>query len=755
MTKNSNNKKAHAFKRAAAFITAALMAALVFTGCPHKPKEEPKPTTPKYKVTFAVEGGNGTIKAEADGKEINTGTEVEEGKTVTFTATANSNYELEKWTLDGKEENGTAPTYELKVAKEVTVKVFFKEKTATPKKHKVTLENTIGGNITVSPALPENGMAAENTELTFTATANSGYKFVKWQCNGTDSGTESVYKHKVTQAIQIKAVFAVDNPALITKHTVTVTSPVNGTVSSNPVIPSDKQVPDGTEITFTATANSGYKFVKWQCNGTDTGVTAAVYTHKVTQDVSITAVFKQDEPTGTGEKIFIEYDTDKISVWTKDADNNLKEIPSGTEVAAGTWFCFDFDEEKFPENEVLDKWFVNTKVLDGDVYTVNAADTIVKDGKKVITVTYTTRPAEQIKIKFDETKIKVFVLGNDGYFSSINTDTPVYERKQLSLEEKNLPEGQQVDKWKVNTKELDRRWYTIDPADAVTEGSNKVITVTYTLKPAEQIKIKFDETKIKVFVLGNDGYFSSINTGTPVYEGRSIWFDLLVSLPEGEQFDTWLVNTKDVFLNQYTVKAADASEEGGQKVIEVTYKTKPGVNPVTLKFDPTLVNVYPAKLANSLNFGATVYEGTNLSLCDRLPDGTEVDKWFINSTEHDNGYIYYVNPADYVTENGKKVLRIRFTVKNPQELTVQFNPAEIECKAVNGAEITPIGPGYKGPAYTYVILKAKVPSGKSVKHWKINGSIVHGSDGATELEGQANPTKADAGGVINISVVFE
>ena len=664
MTKNSNNKKAHAFKRAAAFITAALMAALVFTGCPHKPKEEPKPTTPKYKVTFAVEGGNGTIKAEADGKEINTGTEVEEGKTVTFTATANSNYELEKWTLDGKEENGTAPTYELKVAKEVTVKVFFKEKTATPKKHKVTLENTIGGNITVSPALPENGMAAENTELTFTATANSGYKFVKWQCNGTDSGTESVYKHKVTQAIQIKAVFAVDNPALITKHTVTVTSPVNGTVSSNPVIPSDKQVPDGTEITFTATANSGYKFVKWQCNGTDTGVTAAVYTHKVTQDVSITAVFKQDEPTGTGEKIFIEYDTDKISVWTKDADNNLKEIPSGTEVAAGTWFCFDFDEEKFPENEVLDKWFVNTKVLDGDVYTVNAADTIVKDGKKVITVTYTTRPAEQIKIKFDETKIKVFVLGNDGYFSSINT-------------------------------------------------------------------------------------------GTPVYEGRSIWFDLLVSLPEGEQFDTWLVNTKDVFLNQYTVKAADASEEGGQKVIEVTYKTKPGVNPVTLKFDPTLVNVYPAKLANSLNFGATVYEGTNLSLCDRLPDGTEVDKWFINSTEHDNGYIYYVNPADYVTENGKKVLRIRFTVKNPQELTVQFNPAEIECKAVNGAEITPIGPGYKGPAYTYVILKAKVPSGKSVKHWKINGSIVHGSDGATELEGQANPTKADAGGVINISVVFE
>ena len=490
MTKFKTNKKAQAFKRAAALIIAALMAALVFTGCP----QTPKPTTPKYKVTFGVEGGNGTIKAEEDGKEINTGTEVEAGKTVTFTATA----------------------------------------------------------------------------------------------------------------------------------------------------------------------NSGYKFVKWQCNGTDTGVTSTVYTHKVTQDVSITAVFKQDEPTGTEEKILIEYDAGKIVVWTKDADNKWKKIPSGTEVAAGTWL--ELNDIILPENEVPDKWKVNTKVLDCNEYTVNAADAIVKDGKKVI-------------------------------------------------------------------------------------------TVTYTIRPAEQIKIKFDETKIKVRLRGSDGNSSPITTGTPVYEGREIWFELLVSLPEGEQFDTWLVNTKDVFFsNTYKVKAADASEEGGQKVIEVTYKTKPGVNPVTLKFDPTLVNVSYSQITQNLNFGDTVYEGTRLYIYHYY--STEVDKWFINSTEHEENDLYYVKPADYVTENGKKVLRIRFTVKNPQELTVQFNPAEIECKAVNGAEITPISPGYKGPAYTYVILKAIVPSGKSIKHWEINGNKVPGSDGAAELERQANPNVA-SGGVINISVIFE
>lgn len=490
MTKFKTNKKAQTFKRAAALIIAALMAALVFTGCP----QTPKPTTPKYKVTFGVEGGNGTIKAEADGKEINTGTEVEAGKTVTFTATA----------------------------------------------------------------------------------------------------------------------------------------------------------------------NSGYKFVKWLCNGSDTGVTATVYTHKVTQDVSITAVFKQDEPTGTGEKILIEYDAGKIVVWTKDADNEWKKILSGTEVAAGTWL--DFEEKDLPENKIVDKWLVNTKELDGDTYTVNDADAIVKDGKKVITVTCTTRSAEQVKIKFDETKIKV-------------------------------------------------------------------------------------ELK------GSDGKYHSITTGTPVYEGRWIRFKLLVGLPEGEQLDKWLVNTKELNGRGYKLNAADASEEGGQKVIEVTYKTKPGVNPVTLKFDPTLVTVFNLKSGNNLKFGDTVYEGDILFIYGRLPNGTEVDKWFINATEHEEGYIYFVNPADYATENGKKVLRIRFTVKNPPMLTVYFNHAEIECKVVNGAEITPISPGYKGTAYTYVILKAIVPSGKSVKHWEINGNKVPGSDGAAELEGQANPNVA-SGGFINISVVF-
>ena len=58
MTKLRTNKKAHAFRGAAALITAALftLAAMAFTAC----KQPAEPTaTSKYKVTFSVNGGGG------------------------------------------------------------------------------------------------------------------------------------------------------------------------------------------------------------------------------------------------------------------------------------------------------------------------------------------------------------------------------------------------------------------------------------------------------------------------------------------------------------------------------------------------------------------------------------------------------------------------------------------------------------------------------------------------------------------------
>ena len=263
------------------------------------------------------------------------------------------------------------------------------------------------------------------------------------------------------------------------------------------------------------------------------------------------------------------------------------------------------------------------------------------------------------------------------------------------------------------------------------------------------ITVRFDETTIKVAAKGDDGGFHYISTGTAVSEGKSLRF-FSKNLPSGKQVDKWKVNTKELDSDSYTVNAADAVDNGSNKVITVTYTAQTGVNPVFVVFDSRLVGVYDP-LSGFLESG-NLYEGTNLEVF--TPDTGEEYLTFVNAKKL-TGSSYTVNAADAIDEGGQKVIRIRLTVPNPKTLTVQFNSADIECKTFDGTAITPISPGYKGPAYTYVMLKAKTPMGKSVKHWEINGNIINASEGAEWLEGQADPAVATPDGTITISVIFE
>ena len=111
--------------KAPAFLGAALMLliALLFTGCPQKAK-------PKHTITFSVDGTGGTLKATAGGSAINSGNEVEEGKTVTFVATPAAGYKVKEWKLGGNAVNGTNQSYALAVTAAINVTVSFEPKKA-------------------------------------------------------------------------------------------------------------------------------------------------------------------------------------------------------------------------------------------------------------------------------------------------------------------------------------------------------------------------------------------------------------------------------------------------------------------------------------------------------------------------------------------------------------------------------------------------------------------------------------------------
>ena len=115
------------------------------------------------------------------------------------------------------------------------------------------------------------GVYAETAPATLTATANTGYHFSRW----SDGNTDNPRTLMLTQDTTITAEFAID------QHTITATcDPKQGVVTGAGTYDY------GTQVTLTATANSGYEFAQWS-----NGVTYNPYLLTATEDLTLEAQF--------------------------------------------------------------------------------------------------------------------------------------------------------------------------------------------------------------------------------------------------------------------------------------------------------------------------------------------------------------------------------------------------------------------------------------------------------------------------------
>ena len=142
---NKNRRINRLLSRLAVGLMLAAMA--LFTGCPNKITVKPE----TFAVTFSA-GEHGTLKAKADGvTETETSPiTIEQGKTVTFTARANSDYVVDKWTISGSSfESGSgtdgSTTAKVKVTADTTVNVTFKSVTPPTPPASADKTYTVGG----------------------------------------------------------------------------------------------------------------------------------------------------------------------------------------------------------------------------------------------------------------------------------------------------------------------------------------------------------------------------------------------------------------------------------------------------------------------------------------------------------------------------------------------------------------------------------------------------------------------------------
>ena len=164
--------------------------------------EVPEPQLPKYTLTFGVDGANGTLKATVDGNEINTGNEVEKGKSVVFTAEPDAGYEVNEWKVDGTVISNAENSYTHTVTKAVDVKVSFENSNFA------AINPPEGGIIGLDPAypLPETGerwkgvfIAGRTVKLSPYKLGKTGvtyelwYSVLKWN---TDNGKGYVFANQ-------------------------------------------------------------------------------------------------------------------------------------------------------------------------------------------------------------------------------------------------------------------------------------------------------------------------------------------------------------------------------------------------------------------------------------------------------------------------------------------------------------------------------------------------------------------------------
>ena len=221
------------------------------TGCP----ANVKPQTPKYKVTLNS-GKHGTVTVKpslpADGM-------VEAHTRLSFTAQPDEGYEVDTWIMAAPR-SADKKEAALTVAEKTTVTVTFKPKI---NKYKIMLNKNEHGMVTVSPALPADGMVEQYKTLTFTATPNEGYE-VEW----TGAAPDNADKNKATLTVTANAVVTATfkkpgNSAEVQNYHVALSSGNNGTLTADTPLPADGMVAAGSTLTFTATPDSVYEVEAW------------------------------------------------------------------------------------------------------------------------------------------------------------------------------------------------------------------------------------------------------------------------------------------------------------------------------------------------------------------------------------------------------------------------------------------------------------------------------------------------------------
>ena len=342
---------------------ALFISAVIMTGCPANVQQQ----TQKYKITLNS-GKHGTVTVKpslpADGM-------VEAHTRLSFTAQPDEGYEVDTWIMAAPR-SADKKEAALTVAEKTTVTVTFKPKI---KKYKIALNKTEHGTVTVSPALPADGMVEQYKTLTFTAQPNEGYE-VEWTGAAPDNADKNEATLTVTANAVVTATFKKPgNNSELQNYHVALNKTEHGTVTVSPALPADGMVEQYKTLTFTATPNEGYE-VEWTGAAPDSAdKNKAMLT--VTADAVVTATFKKPGNSAEVQNYHVALSSGNNGTLIADTP-----LPADGMVAAGSTLTFTATPDSAYEVEAWTEAVANPSDSTKATLTVTAHTTVAVTFKK-------------------------------------------------------------------------------------------------------------------------------------------------------------------------------------------------------------------------------------------------------------------------------------------------------------------------------------------------------------------------------------
>jgi gliding motility-associated-like protein len=478
-----------------------------------------------HTINFGVDGGNGTISATVNGVPILSGTEVDEGQTVIFTATPAPGYVVSGWSQTSSTIEHTALTHTLSVTEDVTVNVSFAAQEANTS---IVRFGVNGGNGTITASVDgteifDGNAVANGSTVIFTAQPDAGYVVDEWTQTGVTVEHTSIY-HSVTVAsdVAVSVSFAAQEAnTSIVRFSV---DGGNGTISASvngAEIFDGNAVDNGSTVIFQAAPSANYVVDEWTQTGATVEHTSIYHSVTVASDVAVSVSFTAQEANTSIVRFSVNGGNGTLT-----ATVNGIEIYDGNAVANGSTVIFQAAPS---DGYVVDEWTQTGATVEHT--SIYHSVTVASD--VAVSVLFAAQEANTSIVRFS-------VNGGNGALTASVNGTEIFDGNAVANGSEVVftaypNDGYTIQSWVLNGSELNH----LSNEYTCTVNEDISLTVAFAQQPEGTYIVNYS------VISGSGSLVAKVNgeeilNGAAVEEDQEVIF--MATPSEGYRLDEWIVN---------------------------------------------------------------------------------------------------------------------------------------------------------------------------------------------------------------------